>query len=937
MNLRHYLASAAVTSLILGASVALAASPHRSSVVLDRTGAVIHSLQGVPEGQPRSGVATPTVTRSSQAEGAWIDPEGERHPGTAPSLMPLWVLSSEILLPPIVMDAPPPLALVTIDRMTVSNYWNSYLPYREFRLLGRPETFFLSDQSSWQGGAGSATIPFATFDHAEMFGDTIRYFLTPQPDSLIHAHTDFNSGDHSSQGSLVAAGPLVLDALVGSTTAVMRGYARIRDNEMTWYGEPLFNFFSSIPGSIVPFTNTFTIGSGPWTFETFDHPFDYASAGEVDFANPVSTPPLLDLALRGPRQVPDSSSTQYGAVARYAGEVFRDVRYRASWTVTPGPASVSDGLLEIPPITAPRLDLQLSASFQSGPVVRDAHLTVTCIGELFAPRPDTWPMYQADIGHTGYRPLTLDTGMFLPLWQRSVGSGMALNPVAAGDEMVFCTLIGYFPPIGSQQVFALSAFNGTTLWSTGYGSVFSVNPPSYAYGNVYVQSGNHSNDTYLHGLDAMSGTPVFDSPHSAQWERYYAPTIDRGHVYVDGGSYGGMYKFDAFSGLQYWFNGNLPQYDQWTPALDDSNAYAYLGSYAPGLYVVSRTTGLLRFSLIDPSFEWNGWSMDGTAVVCGNGDVLAIHDGRLMCFNVPTHRLLWQIERGFAGQPSYVGGVIYAIDGGNLVAIDHLSRATLWSWTPPSGSLAGTLIVTDSHVFASTATTTYAVSLSTHASQWSYPAGGALALGNSSLYIATNTGVLHAIKVQDSPVATTLLRFAGEGRADGVRLFWEFGRPGEVAYTELDRAVTEAGPWSPVSAIPTPEGTVMTALDTDVRPGEAYWYRLTAGFPDGSVQRFAPVRVEASANDRIANALRIAGALPARGPVAIHYANATAGHVRMTVMDVAGRRVETLVDAEVEAGPHEVGWSATSARAGVYFVCLEAPDFRGMRRVVLAR
>ena len=60
---------------------------------------------------------------------------------------------------------------------------------------------------------------------------------------------------------------------------------------------------------------------------------------------------------------------------------------------------------------------------------------------------------------------------------------------------------------------------------------------------------------------------MFQAPHSAQWERYYAPTIYDGSVYVNGGYYGGMYGFDAFGGAQQWFN-SLPQYDEWTPAVE---------------------------------------------------------------------------------------------------------------------------------------------------------------------------------------------------------------------------------------------------------------------------------------------------------------------------------------------------------------------------------
>jgi len=110
-----------------------------------------------------------------------------------------------------------------------------------------------------------------------------------------------------------------------------------------------------------------------------------------------------------------------------------------------------------------------------------------------------------------------------------------------------------------------------------------VNPPSYAYGNVYIQTGNHGTDTYLRAYRADTGELVFQSAHAAQWERYYAPTIADGVVFVNGGYYGRMYAVDAFTGQQLWYL-SLPQYDQWTAAVDDAMTYAYVGEYAPGLY-----------------------------------------------------------------------------------------------------------------------------------------------------------------------------------------------------------------------------------------------------------------------------------------------------------------------------------------------------------------
>ena len=65
------------------------------------------------------------------------------------------------------------------------------------------------------------------------------------------------------------------------------------------------------------------------------------------------------------------------------------------------------------------------------------------------------------------------------------------------------------------------------------------------------------------------------------------------------------------------------------------------------------------------------------------------------------------------------------------------------------------------------------------------------------------------------------------------------------------------------------------------------------------------------------------------------------GYVRLEVFNVAGRRVRTLIDAEVVAGRnHRVIWNALDAAgrraaSGVYLVRLAAPDLTAVRRAVL--
>jgi flagellar hook assembly protein FlgD len=64
------------------------------------------------------------------------------------------------------------------------------------------------------------------------------------------------------------------------------------------------------------------------------------------------------------------------------------------------------------------------------------------------------------------------------------------------------------------------------------------------------------------------------------------------------------------------------------------------------------------------------------------------------------------------------------------------------------------------------------------------------------------------------------------------------------------------------------------------------------------------------------------------------------GAVRLTVYDVAGRTVRTLMDESRPAGHHVALWDGRGSAGvpvipGVYFVRLEAGQFHASRKVVL--
>ena len=774
---------------------------------LDRAGNTI--APGTPLCSRATSPAPGEVVRSSRRPGATIDPCGriiwdtpEHGPyrmerdGEAQTAARVWIDSMMVYA-------------------TIFGYPETYSPGGGFHLIAHAERYLLSDGSAWESGAGSASPTQATFDHVETSGDTLRYILTPPSGGLLYQQTDFDSGDHSSQGQINVEGPLVLQAIQGSNTAVLSGRGRIISNDATSYGEPRFNYFHAPVGSIVPFTMTYNLFSGTFSPTTFASAFTYHGTGWVNFVHGVTRPPLTALNIRGPRRIPDQTSIAYHAIAGYEGGVLADVSESATWSIEPaGAGSIAGGVLTVGAIPHSET-ITVHAGYVEGAVTLDATFTVTAGHDVLATGTDAWPMYQFDSHHTGSLPVTVVPSRIRPLWQKAIGGGYALNPVAAGDGRVFCSLVIYFNPV--NQLFALDAKTGDTQWAKGFGSIFSVNPPSFAYGYVYVQTGNHATDTWLHAFDAETGEEAFKTHHEAQWERYFAPTVQDGKVYVNGGYYGGMYGFDAFTGEQLWFANSLPQYDQWTPAIDGDLVYAYVGEYRPALYALHRSDGTPAFSIDDAEFEWDGWSMNLAPVVGGQNDVLAVHDGRMISFDVSGHRKRWQIARSFSGQPSLSGDAIYVVDGGALAVLAEADGATRWTWTPPSGAITENILVTASHVFVSTSGSVYAVNLDTHVADWSSPVSGHLALGNGALYVAGGSGTLSAFDLGLLPPIeahagrdTTLECASDHGLGTPVRLDGSLSVGTGLAFHWSADGVTfdDAGSPTPTGHFPTGTSTV---------------------------------------------------------------------------------------------------------------------------------
>lgn len=354
----------------------------------------------------------------------------------------------------------------------------------------------------------------------------------------------------------------------------------------------------------------------------------------------------------------------------------------------------------------------------------------------------SWTTYQGNASHTGFVPASFNAAAFNRRWSAAVGLDGTLNDVAIDSGKVFTTRGSRF---GEWALVALDENTGKEAWVVKMGTLHRVNAPAAANGKVYVTSTGHQ-DTFFWVFDQSSGALLAKTAMNSQWETYMAPTVFGDSVYTNSGSYGGLSRFTA-NGATTWFAG-LPQYDGWTPAVDDSLAYAYA---AGALYALRTVDGSQAYSIANPFYQWHGYT--GAPIVLGNRLGYAVDSGRLIAFDLATRTVAWSNPNGAADQLALADGVVYSIAAGGttLEARAAANGDPRWvvNLAESQGERFRSVVVTRSHAFVSSDQRTLAVDLATRKVVWSTAIGGSLALSNRGVLYATGpNGRIMAINLR---------------------------------------------------------------------------------------------------------------------------------------------------------------------------------------------
>jgi len=200
-----------------------------------------------------------------------------------------------------------------------------------------------------------------------------------------------------------------------------------------------------------------------------------------------------------------------------------------------------------------------------------------------------------------------------------------------------------------------------------------------------------------------------------------------------------------------------------------------------------------------------------------------------------------------------------------------------------------------------------------------------------SVFLLLNRGPL-----QTTP--TLLSLFEGSWSTEGIRLRWQFGTTASFHGAELERGSSANGPWTRISSERRVSGETTIFLDHTAEAGRTYYYCLLATRRDGSVMTFGPLVVKAGQG---LDGFELAAVAPSptKDQARIDFTVAREAHVRLSVLDIQGRRVATLADAVYPAGRYQTVWDGRSDRgrapAGLYLVRYEWPGQQSVRRLLL--
>lgn len=370
------------------------------------------------------------------------------------------------------------------------------------------------------------------------------------------------------------------------------------------------------------------------------------------------------------------------------------------------------------------------------------------------PQYQPWATHQSSAKHNGFNLLNtlVNSDSESAMWTLQTDNNVSGMSAANGK---------IFVAFNSRRITSYNAYSGDLIWTKNESQRHSINPPAYANGKVFFQTGGHS-DSFLWALDEHNGELLSQSAYGNQWSNYHAPTPYGDNVYVAGGYYGGIYGFSQ-DGEELFFN-DIEQVDGWTPAVDENYAYSMTRGNLRGY---NKETGSIEFVLdVNAMVSQDSYGDTNTVLLADYNRAIVHNAGYLVAIDLHSNELAWSvlINSNYYGnfEKAASHGAVYAIVNGLLVAYDAFNGDRLWTIESPNGySFNSNIALSRDSLFVSTDTATYAYDLNNPGDPvWQMATPGNLVLSEGILYVYRNQQI-------------SAFNFDGDLDGDGMPDFYE--------------------------------------------------------------------------------------------------------------------------------------------------------------------
>ncbi|MBL7136330.1 MAG: T9SS type A sorting domain-containing protein [Candidatus Marinimicrobia bacterium] len=204
----------------------------------------------------------------------------------------------------------------------------------------------------------------------------------------------------------------------------------------------------------------------------------------------------------------------------------------------------------------------------------------------------------------------------------------------------------------------------------------------------------------------------------------------------------------------------------------------------------------------------------------------------------------------------------------------------------------------------------------------------------------------------DASLPVELSSFTAENRSGGVLLEWSTESEIENLGFILERRYSklEIGNWEEIASYlsntaleghgSTTEAHEYQYMDRAVQPGATYEYRLGDVDYNGKVTWHGKVEIKVEVESvKIPTEFGLQRAYPNpfNPTTTISYQLAAASLVKISIYDVRGELVETLVNEQKDRGNYSIVWDASGLSSGIYFYKIAAGEYSEVKKCLLIR